>query len=60
MSGKAGQKDEKTPGPDGADDLERALGAQLDAISREEVPERLLELARELQALLRRRESGGD
>ncbi|SDO72238.1 hypothetical protein SAMN05216196_108156 [Lutimaribacter pacificus] len=42
----------KEPNPE---DLEHVLREQLENIRKEEVPERLLELARELQVQLRKR-----
>ena len=43
---------------DDADPIDAALRRHLSAIEREEVPERLLELARELQRLLRKQRQG--
>ncbi len=47
---------EKPPSPNEPDAMEHDLQEQLASIQNEEIPERLLELARQLQAHLRHRD----
>lgn len=53
------QDDRRVPTDPSEERTEHELRRQLDAIREEPVPERLLELARELQRLLKAREKDG-
>lgn len=52
---KDGQGRPEDPEVPSGDDLERALRRQYEALGREHTPERLLELARQLKRLIKRR-----
>ncbi|SDW44910.1 hypothetical protein [Celeribacter indicus] len=51
---------EQHPSASDAGDIQKELDEQLERIREEEVPERLLELARQLQAHLRHRGTTGE